>query len=116
MSLKKIQFEFVSECNISRKVPDMKSWSKKIRNVFPKGAIYIIIHRYIDVSGSELDAFILQSNDIKWPSQKNDSVFRSQYFHKSKYDSNIWILMDEHRTETTIIKSLILDCNKFLTI
>ncbi|AVL94502.1 hypothetical protein ma116 [Moumouvirus australiensis] len=116
MSFDKIQFEFISECNISREVPDIKSWSKKIRNVFPKGAIYIIVHRYIDVSGSELDAFILQSTDIKWPSQKNDSVFRNQYFHKSSHDSNIWILKNEYRTETPIIKSLIMNYKKFITI
>nr|AEX63232.1 hypothetical protein mv_L1030 [Moumouvirus Monve] len=107
MSLDKIQQEFISECNRSNAIPDMESWSKRIRDVLPKGAFYIIIHKYIDVSGSELDAFILQSTDIKWPSQKNDSSFRNQYFHKSKYDTNIWILKDKYRTEITIIKSLI---------
>ncbi|AQN67963.1 hypothetical protein [Saudi moumouvirus] len=116
MSFSEIQKEFIMDCNRSQMIPDMEFWSKKIRSVLSKGAVYIIIHKYIDVSGSELDTFILQSSDIQWPSQKNDPTFRNQYFHKSKYDSNIWILKDKYRTQTSIIKSLIINYNKFVIV
>ncbi|AGF85675.1 hypothetical protein QJ854_gp107 [Moumouvirus goulette] len=116
MSFQLLQEDFITDCNKIYAVPDMKLWSKKVRNAFPKEAVYIIIHKYIDVSGSELDSFILQSSDIKWPTQKNDPTFRNQYFHKSKYDTNIWILKDHFRTRTSIIKSLLVDDKKYIHI
>ncbi|BCS83622.1 hypothetical protein QLL95_gp0501 [Cotonvirus japonicus] len=110
-SFKILQQAFTTECNATQSIPKMEIWSQKIREIFNKEAVYVIIHKYVDVSGSEIDAFIVRSNEINWQTKKNDPDFRSKYFHKSKFDSNIWILIDKYRTETQIIKSLLVTNN-----
>ena len=94
-------------------IPDMKVWHAKIRHGIPYGAIYIIIHRYVDVAGSETDSYLLLSDDINWIDQKNDPEFRGFYFHQSKFDSNIWILKQDIRGHTNIISGLFKDPTKF---
>ncbi len=99
--------DFAVACTRTKDIPDMQVWTPIIRNVIPKKAVYVFGYKYVDDAGSDQDAFILLDHEINWPNSKNDPDFRSKYFHKSKYDSNIWILEKDHRYDGNVIKSLI---------
>lgn len=99
-----LQMHFVNECSIFNKAPDMATWTNFIRMVYPKGPVYVIYEENKDkIKGS-----LHQWQDLQWPSnQKNDPIHRDTYFHVSSYDSNIWILKKEHRSNSSTIKALL---------
>jgi len=101
-----LQKIFAAECDRTRSVPDMKKWTRLIRQIEPNKAIYVIIRAYVNDAGSDLDALLLTDSGLKWPTRKNDPIFRDQYFHKSSFDSNIWILRSEYRGRDTSFLTL----------
>lgn len=93
-----VQQQFQAECLRTKAVPDLSAWASKIRAVQPTGAIYLLVCS----SGGQTGVALLQPADLSWPGQKNDPGFRARYFHQSRFDSNIWVLMDDHRNQTTV--------------
>ena len=110
-TLANIKQSFTIQSAIINGVPDLSVWAPIIRLVHPKGAIYVIIHDYVeaDGSGSQHDAFLLTPAEITWPGQSNEPIYRSTYFHKSSHDPNIWILMDKYRSHSNLLKTLVTD-------
>ena len=104
-----IQQSFYKESVVINGVPDLAKWITNIRSVHSKGALYIVIHDYVEVdgSGSQHDAFLLTPSEINWPGQSNESTYRSTYFHKSSHDSNIWILKSEYRSQPKVLRALV---------
>ncbi len=107
MNLQSLKINFNNHCNITKNIPDLQFWTTNIRSIIPHSAIYIIIHQYVNNSGSDMDCFLLLPNELNWTSKTNNPEFRDIYFHQSKYDSNIWILKNEYRYKTNILKQLV---------
>lgn len=104
-----VQQAFSLECTLRKEFPDLKDWIAKIRQAIPKGPVYVILHEYQTDSGKERDAFLLTTQGINWNGQKNDPQMRTLYFHKSRYDSNIWVLKENFRWQSNILKTLVLN-------
>ena len=108
-TFEEVRQSFIKEANQTVGVPDMSIWAPKIRSVNPKGAVYVILFKEFE-SGFTPEWFygVLLPNDINWEAnKKNDPAFRSTYFHVSKSDSNIWILKNDFRRDTEVVKKLI---------
>ena len=111
MSFSKVQSDLTLDCTVNRAFPDMQKWAPMIRQVKPDEAIYVIFHNYntADTLEHERDAYLLEPGDINWPGQQNDPIVRSIYPHKTRHDSNTWMLKDVYRTESTILRKLVIN-------
>lgn len=107
----KLQSDFSLQCTILKEAPNIADWIVRIRQIKPSGPIYVIIYKYTNDGGADVDAYLLESSDIDWPGTKNDAGYRNRYFHKSSSDSNIWILKLDYRYDVLVIKSLVKNKN-----
>ena len=112
-TLANIQHLFSKQTVINNSTPDLALWVDAIRAIHPKGALYVIIHDYVEIdgSGSQHDAYLLKPSEINWPGKSNEPIFRSTYFHKSNHDSNIWVLKTEYRGHSNTLKALVMDAS-----
>lgn len=97
MNFNNLQKNFRLETLKNGQVPDLSEWLPHIRTFVPKMAIYVVIY-----NGYITEATFLLPDGIAWINTNNDPIFRSKYFHQSKYDSNTWILKDEFRTDPAV--------------
>ena len=106
-----IQGAFRSECDRSGRVPNLANYD--IRRVLAQNVpVYVVIYEYIHHSGSDKYAEILPETDINWPGKPNEKTFRNSYFHQSKQDTNIWILKQEYRGASAVLRALLKEKTK----
>ena len=111
-----LQRDFHAQCSRTNSAPNMEIWAPYIRRV-SSAALYVIIHNFtipkkiVEPTGplyeSGINCYLLTANQINWPNHRNDPAFRDKYFHRSSYDTNIWILMNDFRNDTEKITILV---------
>lgn len=87
---------------------DLNEWIPVIRKFVGKEPLYMVIYECSKNGHLTLYANLFRSIHINWMGKnKNNYELRGIFFHRSKFDPNIWIIKKEGRTNLEIIKSIL---------